>query len=920
MIIGLVWAAAALFTPPTPSFDPGRNWFTFGTPNFDVHFSSFGKPAADATDLAREVARICEEVRATLGDSTGAYVSEPVQVVIADFHDYSNGWAVPFPYPTMTVIPTPPAGSRTGDDNWLRTLILHEYSHLLQLHRAEGFNLFLRRLFGGIVLPNALLPSWLVEGYAVYNETRFTNSGRLRSPARTMMLKAAADAGRLLPIDQCDGYELQRWPGGDAPYLYGGAFADHIAGLTRPGIWDEFNRSHSRLLPLCENLSARALLGRGFNRLWREWQSTVSAETTRNPTGFVQLTEHSFYTSSPCWSRTGNELFYVCRTGREMTAIKALDLRTRESRVIHRGYVFGPLALSPDGRSLAFSEFRVIRNGALTSDIMTVDVVSGTVRRLTDGERARDPDFAPDTSALVFVSNREGRNDLILLDITSGERHTLTRTGDRTGYSSPRFSPGGRWIAVSVSRPGGYSDIELIDRNTGWSVAVTSDRATDLSPAWSRTGKTLFFVSDRSGRFDLYACSVEDKRIYRCREADYGLFEPAVSPDNRSLALVAHSADGEDIVSVPLDVAGWKPAADFDDNLPSNEFTPAALEPALYYYSPYPTVLPRFWLPWVARPSGWEFGAFTSGWDVLQHHLYTAAGGWNAARSTPFVHAEYTWSRFRPSVTVIADATLHDQKVGLNLALPFALTYCNHWLDFGPSLVRDPLLALSLQGSWLYSDARTYRFCVAPVEGTVAGVGIDGRLRNVLNTADRFRAVVHATRYLGAPPATWSLRLRAAAGIAAGDTSRSSAFRLSNEASLLRVRGFADPGEPGSCAAVAGLQLRVPIWWPERGIGTLPLFLRNLNTAAFGDAGTVWNRFEPSHLGARTRVGIGAELRADLFVFRYVPVRITLGLAAGLLPEPDRQFYFRLDSEMLAALVKRTAAEWYFARKTPEPD
>ncbi|MEO0077860.1 MAG: hypothetical protein ABIK86_02550 [candidate division WOR-3 bacterium] len=920
MTTAVVWALLALYTPPSPSFDPGRNWFTLETPNFDVHFSSRGKLTSEAADLARDIARICEEVRATLAKSTGYSISEPVQVVVTDFYDYSNGWAAPFPYPTIRIIPTPPAGSRVGDDNWLRTLILHEYSHLLQLSRAEGPILSLRRLFGSVVLPNALLPSWLVEGYAIYNETRFSNSGRLRSPSQSMMLKAAADAGRLLTIDQCDGYELQRWPGGNAPYLYGSRFLAHLAGPFPPGIWDEFNQRHAQLLPFCENAVARALLGRRFDYLWRSWQTTLTPEKPARTSSLQHLTEHGSATGSPCWSRSGTELFYICRTDRERTAIRALDIRSRTSRVLYRGDVFGPLALSPDGRLLAFSEFRIVRNGALVSDISVLDIASGTVRRLTTDRHARDPDFAPDTSLLLFVSSHGAQNDLVLLDLSTGDERHLTQSDSRTVYSSPRLSPGGRWIAVSVSRPGGFSDIELIDRNSGWSVSITNDRATDLSPAWSRTGKTLFFVSDRSGRFDIYACSVEDRRIYLCKTADYGVFEPAVSPDNQTIALVTHSAFGDDIAITPLDVHVWRPAADFVDTLPAQDFAATTVEPGLYYYNPYPTVVPRFWLPWLGRGSGWEIGAFTVGWDALQYHSYSLIGGWLFADATPFLAGRYTWSRFRPSVTLTTEATLSRQKVGINLGLPFVLTSCSHWLDFGPSVVRDSLVALELRYAWLYSDARSYRFCVAPVEGMVTGIGGDAGHRSLFGSNNRARVVGHMTKYLGLPPSTWSLRCRAAAGVAFGDTSRHSAFALSDETGLLRVRGFPGPGSPGSGAAVASLQFRVPLWWPERGIDIMPVFLRNLNAAVFCDAGSAWQRFELADVYTGTRLGTGVELRADLFVLRYVPLRVTAGVAVGLMPGLSRQLYVRVDSEMLATLVSRTPTDWRIDNKAPEPD
>ena len=118
-----------------------------------------------------------------------------------------------------------PGPSRTNFDDWLRDLILHEYSHIVQIDQVRGLPRALSYVFGRVMLPNALAPSWLDEGYAVYNETRFSNFGRLRSAEYDMVARVAADSGRLLPVDRCGGYELQRFPGGDAPYLLRGMAA-----------------------------------------------------------------------------------------------------------------------------------------------------------------------------------------------------------------------------------------------------------------------------------------------------------------------------------------------------------------------------------------------------------------------------------------------------------------------------------------------------------------------------------------------------------------------------------------------------------------------------------------------------------------------------------------------------------------------
>jgi Tol biopolymer transport system component len=920
--------------PGSIDLDPRLSWYTVETDHFAVHFASRGRPDSSSLDLAGEVANIAEEVHTTIVPVVGWAPEARTQIIIADFYDYPNGWAAPFPKNTITVIPTPPAGSKTNEGDWLRTLILHEYSHILQIDRVAGVPAALRKVFGRVVMPNALAPAWLDEGYAVYNETRFTPFGRLRSAEYDMMARAAADSGRLLPVDRCGNYELRRYPGGNAPYLYGSLLHGHFA-KTDSGVWDRYNRSRSASFPFFENRHARRVLGRSIYRAWDETRAGLVASANRTGeqlresplTELRRLTHDGFWTGSPLWSRYGTRLYYVSQTGREYPSIRAHDTVTGKTAVLHRGLVTGNLSLSPDGRRLAFAELNVASNYYEYSDIFTFDLTDGSVRRLTHGARARDPDFAPDTSLLVFVSNSLGQNSLKLLDLESGEASVLAETNDRTAYHGPRFSPSGKWIAVGVSRPDGYADIELVDRLTGWTFPVTHDRASDLSPVWSRTGRYLYFVSDRSGVFNLYACQLATGKVFAVTNVQYGVFEPAVSPDNRMIAVASYSASGYDISTTGLRSADWQPVSNATEErtTPSTSLLPPPSEPRqLYYYSPFPSLLPAFWLPWASPASGGELGAFTLGWDALQLHQYQLTSGYRFGNSSPFLSAAYTLRRYRPVLSAAFDVDLDGQAGVINAELPFRATRHANWLDLGVTATHERRDMTELSDNsdrvpsglsthadldWTYSDARQYRFCVAPVEGRVVGLHADAQSTELLSDRNLTRGLGYWFQYYGNPPQTWSLRSKLVVGTAFGDAA-ASAFQLDNEPGLLGVRGYDESSEPARHVLTAGLQFRAPLWWVERGIGTGPLFLQNINAAGFADFGAAWDtiRIEDDSFMSRARVGIGAELRADLIVSHLLPVSLSAGCGFGVNPLWSYRLYFGLSSSMLEGILKSPAA------------
>ncbi len=908
--------------PGSISIDPRLSWYTVESEHFDVHFSCRGRPDSSGTGLAKEVAAIAEDVHARVTPVVGWTPRARTQIVIADFYDYFNGWAAPFPNNVITIIPTPPAGSKSNEGDWLRTLLIHEYSHILQMDQVSKAIAVLRKVFGRISMPNAVAPVWLKEGYAVYNETRFSDFGRLRSAEYDMMARAAADSNRLLPVDRCDSYELQRFPAGNAPYLYGSGLHGHVVACSDSGIWDRYNRTRSAGLPFLENFYARRTLGRSIYSAWNETREDLIAAATRTAvqvlekplTQLRQVTHEGYSTRSPLWSRYGSRLYYVSQTGREYPAIKMTDTATGRTTVLHRGLATGNLALSPDGRSLAFAELRLVGNYYEHTEVFALDLTSGGLRQLTHGQRARDPDFAPDTSLLVFVSNGKGQNDLKLLDLTTGRVSRLTETEDHTSYHSPRFSPSGKWIAVGVGRPGGYADIELIDRNTGWVIQVTHDRANDLSPAWSRTGKFLYFVSDRTGVFNLYAYQLATGKTYQVTNVQYGVFEPATSPDNRRIAVTSYSASGYDISVTDLHAADWQPAPEFTDTLsmttgPRGTSNDERRTMDLYYYNPFPGLLPAFWLPWTSLSDDLgvaELGAFTMGWDALQLHQYQLAAGYRFGRSSPFLSAAYTLRRYRPAISAAADLDLHRQSGSFNIDLPFLTIRHSSWLDLTVSGSHDSSMNTRADIDWTYSSAHQYRFDVAPVEGQVFGFHTDAQSRSLLSNRDLSRALAYWYGYLGSPPQMWSLRAKLAVGTAF-EKDAADAFMLDDEPGLLGVRGYQKQSDPARSIATAGLQFRTPLWWVERGIGTGPLFLQNINAATFADAGLVsdWpagSRTADSVLH-NTRLGVGAELRADVIVAHLLPVSVFGGCGFGLNPLWSYRLYVGVSSSMLAGIL-----------------
>ena len=66
-------------------------------------------------------------------------------------------------------------------DDWLRVLIYHEFVHILHNDTVTGLSSFFNFFVGKRLAPNRMAPEWLIEGLAVYHESKRTPAGRLNA-------------------------------------------------------------------------------------------------------------------------------------------------------------------------------------------------------------------------------------------------------------------------------------------------------------------------------------------------------------------------------------------------------------------------------------------------------------------------------------------------------------------------------------------------------------------------------------------------------------------------------------------------------------------------------------------------------------------------------------------------------------------
>ena len=176
-------------------------------------------------DIAQLIINYCEAALDILTPIYGYSISQKIEVSVLDQGDSPNGFATSIGQPRVALylVPPPLDGSLHHYRDWLRLLILHEFAHIFQLEPVSGITRAINYLLGRTLVPNHFQPSFVIEGMAVWIESKLTGRGRAESALVQGFLRALTQTQSLPTLDELL-HRVARYPGPSLWYLAGGAF------------------------------------------------------------------------------------------------------------------------------------------------------------------------------------------------------------------------------------------------------------------------------------------------------------------------------------------------------------------------------------------------------------------------------------------------------------------------------------------------------------------------------------------------------------------------------------------------------------------------------------------------------------------------------------------------------------------------
>lgn len=165
-------------------------------------------------------------------------------------------------------------------------------------------------------------------------------------------------------------------------------------------------------------------------------------------------------------------------------------------------------AWSPDGRHVAY-----LRIGARSTEVIIANASGGGERILTSltppayGFDQRLLDWSPGGAELTvsYEPAPGAALGLMLINLENSQTRVLTRPDIQSGSDvDPRFSPDGRTITFLRTIHRGQQELYSIPVQGGTAKALTRDGRQISAHDWEKSGRHIYFVSDRGGEFRLW--------------------------------------------------------------------------------------------------------------------------------------------------------------------------------------------------------------------------------------------------------------------------------------------------------------------------------------------------------------------------------------------------------------------------------
>lgn len=627
---------------------PELTWHTFESEHFIYHYH-------DGTEqTARMVLNVAEEMYPYV---TGLYNYEPAtktQIVIQDTDDYTNGGAYYFENKIL-LWASPLQFDLRGNHSWIRNVFTHEFSHIISLGKAMKFPITFPAAYiqvldrekpykdniimeypkgiGALPIANVVVPMWWAEGVAQYQFAEST--GDFWDSHRDMLLRDRALHGDLFTWNEASYFD-KKGTGNESVYNTGYAFVRYLSQRYGPEINNTIAETASSARHWSFNRVFKAVFGQSGREIFNTWRDSLTSAYLRDTriirdhekTGNILLKKGPAYYNVSV-SPDGKHTVLASAENRDylgQTYLFSLTADGELEQLDKKSRIRGDIAWSPDSRCIYYVKQRLPNKyGSVYFDLAKYDRETEESVFITENARIYSVAASQEGEIYVITVHDGSHNIARVLDDGSLIPLTFFEHGEQV-YDMD-VSPDGQTIVFDLALLHGR-DIYAMNTDNGEMYGQVLNGAYDnRHPVYTPDGKSVIYVSDRTGIFNVYARDIDTGGDMLLTNTTGAAFYPETAPDGRILYTLYENgifklAELESPEPVLPEYANYRPYT-----LPDNEYNPKTL-PNIDS-SPYTSQFSRlFIMPYLMidynKPK-YGFAAFQN--EVLnKYNLYTSMG------------------------------------------------------------------------------------------------------------------------------------------------------------------------------------------------------------------------------------------------------------------------------------------------------
>ena len=550
---------------------PDYEWLTLKGEHVVVHYH----PEAERT--ARVVAKIGDEVWDPI-TSLYEYEPETVHYVIKDIDDYSNG-ATYFFDNKIEIWASALDFDLRGTHNWLRNVISHEFTHMVQIQAGIKFGRTIpafylqflnyedkRRpdiLYG---FPNFIasypvaginIPAWLAEGTAQYMRPEFNYD--FWDSHRDMVLRSYALDNNMLTWNQMGVFNKTSL-GNESVYNSGFALTSYIAQKYGEDKLRKISQKLGELTVFTADKAFEEVLGKDGETVYDEWSSLLKEDYNKRSASIKEnlvtgkiLREEGFGNFYPTYSSDGNNIVYASNKNEDYFGLSNLyiyNINTKEEESVVSA-IRSTASFIEGTNKIVYAKLTQDNDNSINiHDLYLYDFVTDEETRITYSLRANHPSASYDGKKVAFVFQKDGTQNLGIVDIDGKNFKQLTLYASGEQVYNPKFSKDNKSVIFDFSYEHGRDIAKVNIDGSGFEYLIKTDN--DERNAVYVDDNTIVYSSDETGIFNIYKKNLESGERKRLTNVTGGAFYPTINKDG-NIIYSGYTSSGYKIFTLSKD-------------------------------------------------------------------------------------------------------------------------------------------------------------------------------------------------------------------------------------------------------------------------------------------------------------------------------------------------------------------------------